>query len=116
MRIADVGHNAELRLGNAAEFADFARVIHAHFEHGHLGVVRNAENAKRQTNVVVEIADGFANSQADGEQSRDDVFGGGLAGAAGNGDNRACPTRRAQWPSCAERERVRHLQTVAVRS
>jgi hypothetical protein len=62
-------------------------MIHAHFEDGYLRIVRQAENGEWEADVVIEVADGFSDPITDAQQSGNDVFGAGFAGAASNGDN-----------------------------
>ena len=82
MRGADVGDEADVGAGDIGKEADFVGVVHAHFEHGALGVGVEAEKGEGKADVVIEIAfvAGCAGEGGDG------FLGGGFAGAAGDGD------------------------------
>ena len=91
MRPADVRHDADLRLRYVRQIANFAGMIHAHFDDGGAAVVRQAQNRKRHAEVIVVIADGAAGPYSDAQQACDGVFRGGLAGASGHADDRPAP-------------------------
>ena len=80
--VADVRDYADVRAGDFGQPADFARVVHGHFEHGYAGVRWHAQDGERQADVVVEISDGLCYRHVDGQHGRDDVLGGGFSGAA----------------------------------
>ena len=47
------GHDADPRLRQLGQDRDVARLVHAHLEHGHLVVRRQAQQGQRQTDLVV---------------------------------------------------------------
>ena len=53
MRPADVGHHADLRFRNPGQFANLARVVHPHFDHGDPAIVRQTQDRQRHAEVVV---------------------------------------------------------------
>ena len=56
VRVADVGPDADVRLGDADERADFARVIHPELDDRHVRPVPQLQQRQRQTDVVVQVA------------------------------------------------------------
>ena len=115
VRPAYVGDDADTRFGDGCQGADLARVIHAQFEDGDAAIVRQTQDRERDAEVVVEIADGVAGAELRRDQGGDDVFGGGLAGAAGYADHGSGPSfARPARPSFASAASgVRHLQLQA---
>ena len=73
-------------------------VVHAELDDGHLGTVRKLGQRQRQADVVVEIAAIPEHAIARGQQIRRDFLGGGLAGAAGDGNHGGAATRRRISP------------------
>src|SRR6185312_4343578 len=88
---ADVGDDADLRLRDGGEVADFAFVIHAHFEDGDFDIVSQTQDGERQAEMVVQIAEVAAGREFGGDERGDGVFRSGLAGAAGDADDDAAP-------------------------
>ena len=82
-------------LGDGRQLANFPRVIHAHFQHAGPAAVRQAQNRKRHTHVVVKIAHGLACRQFHFQHMGNGVLGGGLARAAGHSHHRSAPLRGA---------------------
>ena len=91
VRIANVGHHADVRFGDLRESADFSGVVHAHLDDTGAAGIRQAQQGKRHAHVVVEIAVRLAGRQLAFQQVRDGVLSGGLAGAAGHADHPATP-------------------------
>ena len=56
VRVADVRPDAHVRLGDADQRADFPGVIHAQFDHRHVGPRTQLEQRERQADVVVQVA------------------------------------------------------------
>ena len=92
MRVANIGDNSDLRFGERRQHTDFARMIHPEFQHAGFGSVGHTQQRKRQSQVVIQISRRLPHFEAGGEQLGDGIFGRGLAGASGDGDNRLGPT------------------------
>ena len=76
---ADVRDDSPSGLRDGAEGGDFAGVVHAHFDDSNLMFGFQAQQLQRDAEVVVEIAGGFENVEAGGEDFGDGFFGRGFA-------------------------------------
>ena len=140
--VADVGPDPHVGPGDVDEHADLAGVVHAELHHGDVGRRAQLHQRDRQAEVVVQVAAVLHHPVAGAEHGGDRVLGGGLAGAAGDGDDArargaahrprqvlqaraACrrprrpPDRRclaARRPAAARRRRRRRGQSPPARS
>ena len=85
---SDVGDEATVGVGDAAEELDFARVVGTHLDDGEFGVGGDGEQCERHAEVVVEVAFGGRGAVAFGEDGMDELLGGGFAVGAGDADDR----------------------------
>ena len=53
---ADIGHNGNIRLGNARQVFDFAKTAHTHFKHCDLTLLARRHKRHGHTDHTVEIA------------------------------------------------------------
>ena len=110
VRVPDVGPHAHLRLGDADQRADFARVIHAQLDHRDVGPRAQLEQRERQADVVVQVAPVPKHRVLRRQELRRELLRRRLARAARDGDD-----LRARSPSHLARavlqrpRRVRHL-------
>ncbi len=104
VRLAHVGPDPDVRLGDAHQRADLPRVIHAQFDDGHFRPPPQLDQGQRQTNVVVEIPAVADHAVPRLEKVARHVLGRGLAGAAGDRHD-----LRARRPADAVRQRLQRL-------
>ena len=103
--VVDQGHRGLSQLG---QVGDFAGVVHAQLDHGHAVVGTQIEQGQGHANVVVQVALGGQGvvPRMGTQDGRDHLGHGGLAVAAGHGDQRQtelhAPTRcqLAQGDAC----------------
>ena len=84
---ADVGDEAAVGVGDAAEEFYLAGVVGTHLDNGHLGVLGDGEQGEGDAEVVVEVALGGRHPVAAGEDGGDQLLGGGFAVGAGDADD-----------------------------
>ena len=84
---ADVGDDGDIRPRDGGQVGHLAEVVHAHFEHGDLGVVRHVENGHGKAEVIVVVALGAGGMEAAREQAGRHFLGRRLADAAGDADD-----------------------------
>lgn len=86
MRLTDIGDDAMGGEGILAIPFNFFLVVRAHFDDGELRVAADREDGKRDADMVVEIPPGGIGCERRGQHGVDQFLCGGLAVAAGNGD------------------------------
>ena len=74
VRRADRGDDPDVRLGDADEVADLARMVRPHLHDEDVGVGRAVEDRERQAEVVVEVAGGGVDLEAARAEERRDEF------------------------------------------
>ena len=84
---ADVGDDSDIRLRQARERRDLARVIHADLPDADLVARRRLEYRLRQSDVIVEIALRFCDAKPVGQNRRGEILGACFAVAPGDGDD-----------------------------
>ena len=84
---ADVGDDADRRLGQGNEPADVAGPLHTHLEHQAGVLPLEAEHGQRDAGLGVEIARCTQHFVLTREDGRDHLFSGGFAVAAGDRDD-----------------------------
>ena len=84
VRRADIGDDADARLGQTAQARDLAEIVHAHLEHDALDLRRQLQQRQRQADLVVQIAFVALRGVALFQHIRHDLLGGRLADAAGD--------------------------------
>jgi hypothetical protein len=101
----DVGHETDVRIGEAREEGDLAGPVHAHLDDGHLRVLGTGEEGQRHAEFVVEVADRAVDAMARGEPRGDELLRRRLSGAAGQRDDlRVIPLPR-EGPAPRQGER-----------
>ena len=91
MRCTDIRDHADVRSGEPREGSHFAGMIDADFNDRHFRPRRDAEQGERQAEFVVQVAFGLCRRHETLQQVGNDVFGGRLAAAAGDGDHGPVP-------------------------
>ena len=81
---ADVGNQRNVRLCDLRQIFHFAEVVHAHFEHGNLGVPRHIHDRHRQSQAVVLVALRLGRAERRFQQRRGHLLRRRLADGAGN--------------------------------
>ena len=86
MGLADIGNEAVGGEGICAIPFYLLLVVGAHFDDGEPGVFPDRQDGKGDTNMIVEVAFCGIGCECRGQDGVDQFFGGGLAVAAGDGD------------------------------
>ena len=84
---ADIGDEAAVGVGDAAQGLDFAGVVGAHLHDGYLALRRHAKQGQRHPEVVVVVACGGGGAVAPSQDGVDELFGGRLAVGAGDANH-----------------------------
>ena len=108
MRPPDVGEQTEIGFGDRAERCDLAAGARPHLHHPQLRVARHRQQRQRHADVVVEIAPRGVDRISLGQHAAHQLFGRGLAVAAGDRQQ-----RNAQPPPVLARQRLQRRQRVA---
>ena len=87
MHGADVGDDGKVRPGNVGEVFHLAGVVHAHFQHGNLGILRHVHDRHRQAEVVIMVALGLGRVIRRLEDAGGHFLRGRLADGAGDADD-----------------------------
>ena len=84
---ADVRHHRVLRAGNLGQTRHFPEIAHAHLDHGHLMLGKQAEHGERKSHLAVLIPLGFHRVPTGGKGESHHLLCGGLSHAAGHTDH-----------------------------
>ena len=88
MRLAYVGDEAVVGVGNLAKKVDFPRVVGAHFYYGNLSIRLDTQQGEWHTDMVVEVAHRVDDVVFLGQHCRNKFLGGSLAVSAGDAEHR----------------------------
>ncbi len=84
----DVRVDADVRSHQARDLGDLPGMVHPHLADHDLRVIGHVVEAERRADLVVEVAPGFVHAPLGGDQRGDHFLGRGLAGRAGDADQR----------------------------
>jgi len=102
---ADIGDQADVRQGHPGQSGDLPRGVRPQLQDSRHVAGPQAEQRQRQTDEIVEVAFRFQNVSPPSHDGGDHLLGCGLAGAAGNGDDRggeAPPPPGGQITQCPQ--------------
>ena len=81
---ADIGNNANVRLGDMGQIGNLAKVAHAHLQHRNLGIFLHGQQRHGKTQIVIEIGRGFADDIVPFQHCGNHFLGGAFSHGSGH--------------------------------
>ena len=81
---ADVDDHRQIGFPDLRQVGHLPEMVHAHLQHGDLGILRHRQNAHGHTDVVVVVGGGLGGPEAGFQHRGDHLLGGGFAHGAGD--------------------------------
>ena len=84
MHGADIDDHRHIRPGDGGQIRDLPEMVHTHFQHSDLCILRHGQDRHRHADIVIVIDRGLAGAVGGLQHRRDHFLGGALAHGAGD--------------------------------